>query len=101
MEFLVKQYMKINDLEEASYLTYQDWESIAQQLPNRSAVEVELKWKITAKGPKHKKSSRWTPEEDVLLNSLVQTLGSKRWQCTANELNNKVWQGQNFRKGKQ
>lgn len=101
MKCLVKQYMNINDLEEANNFTDQDWEIIAQQLSNRSAAEIEFKWKVISKGPKYKKSSRWTPDEDVLLNDLVQALGSKQWQCIANELNNKFWQGQDIRKGKQ
>ena len=47
------------------------------------------------------KSAQWMLKEDELLQVLVQKLGSKRWQCIANELNSKVWRGEQVRKGKQ
>lgn len=60
-----------------------------------------MKWKINAKSPKYKKSAQWTLTEDEMLQSLVLKLGSKRWQCIATEVNNKIWQGESIRKGKQ
>lgn len=98
---LIKQYCKTNGIDDVSYFTTNDWEYIAQQFPSKNLEDVMSKWKVGSKSPKYKKSAQWTLAEDELLQTLVIKLGSKRWQCIATEVNNKVWQGEQIRKGKQ
>ena len=98
---LIKQYCKTNKIEDPSCFSAEDWRNIAQQFPSKNIDDVTAKWKANSKSPKYKKSSQWTLAEDELLYVLVSKLGSKRWQCIATEVNNKVWQGEQLRKGKQ
>lgn len=98
---LMRQLLTVNNISDAKELSHFDWQNLAQQFPGKNVEEIKVKWQLNAKSPKYKKSANWTLAEDEILQNLVAKLGTKRWQCIANEVNANIWQGRQVRKGKQ